>query len=170
MPFLSKSPPFSDSDSSDSADSFSLSSLPMCSTDPLPASTLTSCVPTVTSYTRVLFSLPSSTITKLYEQGSTATTEAIVKRLQSLPTHTITFDNGSENAGWRDIETQLNTNTYFCHPYCSSERGSDENTNGLLRDYHPKGTDFTKVSEEELAMVEYTPKEAFGLENTIRSF
>lgn len=113
-------------------------------------------------------------ITKLYGQDSGATTTAIVQRLQYLPVHTITFDNGSENAGWRNIEAQLNTHTYFCHPYCSGERGSDENTNGLLRDYCPKGTDFAKVPEEELAMVEYMlntrPRKRLGWKTPLEVF
>lgn len=44
---------------------------------------------------------------------------------------------------------------YRAHPYCSGERGTNENTNGLIRDYYPKKTDFTKVTDEEIQKVEY---------------
>ena len=94
-------------------------------------------------------------VTKLSGKGSDATTQAITARLQSLPVHTLTLDNGSENAGWKELERHLSVTTYYCHPYCSGERGSNENTNGLLRDYFPKKTDFTKISQEELSRVEY---------------
>lgn len=94
-------------------------------------------------------------ITKLKSKNSTSTRDAIIERLKDLPAHTITADNGSENAAWRELEETLKTKTYFCHPYCSGERGANENTNGLLRQYFPKKTDFTKVSEEELRHVEY---------------
>lgn len=94
-------------------------------------------------------------ITKLTSKNSASTRDAIIERLKDLPTHTITADNGSENAAWRELERALKTQTYFCHPYCSGERGANENTNGLLRQYFPKKTDFTKVTEEQLRHVEY---------------
>ena len=94
-------------------------------------------------------------ITKLYDKTSISTKQAIVSRLHNLRIHTLTFDNGSENADWRSIENTLNTKTYFCHPYCSGERGSNENTNGLLRDFFPKRTDFTTIPCRELTTVEY---------------
>lgn len=94
-------------------------------------------------------------MTKLNTSTSSDTTKAVVTRLKNLPVHTITLDNGSEHAGWQELEQQLNTKTYYCHPYCSGERGGNENTNGLLRDYFPKKTDFTRIKEEELSYVEY---------------
>ena len=94
-------------------------------------------------------------ITKLKSSKSIDTTKAIISRLQNVPVYTLTMDNGSENAGWEDMEKFLNIKTYDCHPYCSGERGSNENTNGLLRDYFPKKTDFTTIKEEELVYVEY---------------
>lgn len=94
-------------------------------------------------------------ITKLSSKKSISTRDAIIERLKDLPVHTITADNGSENARWKELEKTLKTQTFFCHPYCSGERGANENTNGLLRQYFPKKTDFTTVSEEELRHVEY---------------
>ena len=91
-----------------------------------------------------------------------------------MPTCTLTLDNGSENAGWREVENSLNITTYFCHPYCSGERGSNENTNGLLRDFYPKGTDFTKVQEEELFMIEFMlntrPRKRLGWKTPLEVF
>ena len=63
----------------------------------------------------------------------------------------ITYDNGKEFAWHKVIETENKMTVYFAHPYCSWERGTNENTNGLLRQYIPKGTDLDTVSEEDLA-------------------
>ena len=57
--------------------------------------------------------------------------------------------------GFEEIEKILGIDVYFAHAYCSYERGSNENTNGLIRRYFPKGTDFSKVSYEEINKVEY---------------
>ena len=67
---------------------------------------------------------------------------------------TLTLDNGGENAGWKTVERQTEVNTYFCHAYCSGERGTNENTNGLIRWYFPKGTDFATISDEMIQQVE----------------
>jgi IS30 family transposase len=64
--------------------------------------------------------------------------------------HTITFDNGGEFAEHKAIATALNANAYFAHPYSSWERGLNENFNGLLRQYIPKGSDISLVSDEEV--------------------
>lgn len=63
---------------------------------------------------------------------------------------TVTFDNGKEFAQHERIADELGTDVYFAHPYSSWERGINENTNGLLRRYFPKGTDFMALSEEEI--------------------
>lgn len=94
-------------------------------------------------------------VTKVRNKGAEATRDAVVARLSGLPTHTLTTDNGSENQRWDEIEEALGIDCFFAHPYRSSERGSNENANGLLRDYFPKGTDFREVSDEEIAKVEY---------------
>ncbi len=66
---------------------------------------------------------------------------------------TITLDNGLEFAGHEEIAKGLQADIYFAHPYCSWERGINENTNGLIRQYFPKGTDFTQVTDEEIMFV-----------------
>lgn len=66
---------------------------------------------------------------------------------------TITLDNGSEFASHEDVAKALAAKIYFCDPYCSGQRGTNENTNGLIRQYFPKGTDFQNVSNAELRKV-----------------
>lgn len=66
---------------------------------------------------------------------------------------TITLDNGSEFAEHRQVAQGVGAVTYFCDPYRSSQRGTNENTNGLIRQYYPKGTDFKKITDAELRRV-----------------
>jgi IS30 family transposase len=69
--------------------------------------------------------------------------------------HTITFDNGLEFAAHSKItECFPHVETYFAKPYKSWQRGLNEHTNGLIRQYFPKGTDFTKVSDLEVMIVQ----------------
>jgi transposase, IS30 family len=63
---------------------------------------------------------------------------------------TLTLDNGSEGARFKEIEKETGLSVYFAKPYAAWQRGTNENTNGLLRQYFPKGTDFNKVSEAAL--------------------
>lgn len=74
----------------------------------------------------------------------------------------ITFDRGRENA----THYKLNTKTYFCDPYSSSQRGANENQNKLLRRWFPRGTDFSKVSPlrltEVVKMVNEKPRKVLG--------
>jgi IS30 family transposase len=93
-------------------------------------------------------------ITKVKDKTSVSTVETM-KRLASFPCHTVTLDNGSENTNWKDMEEATHASVYYAHPYHSWERGTNENTNGLIREYFPKGTDFTQIPDEEIAKVEY---------------
>jgi len=93
-------------------------------------------------------------ITKLKDRTSLATACAVSARLQGVSVHTITFDNGVENQAWRYIERVVGAKCFFAHPYHSWERGTNENTNGLIRDYFPKRTDFGAVPLEAIAAVE----------------
>jgi len=76
----------------------------------------------------------------------TKATIALLKPLKDV-VHTITADNGKEFAYHEEISNALEAAVYFAHPYSSWERGLNENTNGLLRQYFPKSTDFKKVSQ-----------------------
>ena len=66
---------------------------------------------------------------------------------------TITFDNGLEFATHESIAMALDAEIYFANPYCSWERGANENVNGLIRQYFPKGTDFNDVTDIEIKAV-----------------
>lgn len=63
---------------------------------------------------------------------------------------TITSDNGREFAGHEEVSKQLRADFYFAHPYASWERGTNENTNGLIRQYFPKNRDFTTITQQEI--------------------
>lgn len=65
-------------------------------------------------------------------------------------THTLTPDNGKAFAYHQQIAKQLKANVYFAHPYASWERGLNEHTNGLLRQYLPKQMSFDKLKEEQV--------------------
>ena len=73
---------------------------------------------------------------------------------------TITVDNGTEFSDCEGMETSVfkaggqRTKMYYCHPYCSSERGSNEKQNQMIRRKFPKGTNFDKVSPKEVRVVE----------------
>jgi transposase, IS30 family len=114
-------------------------------------------------------------ITRVRDKTSASTVEAM-KRLTTFPCYTVTLDNGPENTNWQDMESLLQISVYYAHPYHSWERGTNENTNGLIREYFPKGTDFTDISDEEIGRVEcilntrprkrlgwLTPLEAMGV-------
>lgn len=68
---------------------------------------------------------------------------------------TITFDNGTEFTNHQDLNTSLETDTYFARPYHSWERGLNEHTNGLVRQFFPKGTDFSTLTNAAVERVEH---------------
>ena len=116
-------------------------------------------------------------ITKIRNATAQETTNAVVRRLSILPNifrKTLTVDNGTENAGHDIIRRLLSTTCYSAHPYSSWERGTNENTNGLIRWYFPKDTDFDKVTETEIATVEYMlntrPRKRLGWRTPLEVF
>lgn len=92
---------------------------------------------------------------RLPQIRSTLTANAIIRLLKPIrgAIKTLTLDNGSEFAEHQRMAEALNMATYFCDPYCSGQRGTNENTNGLIRQYHPKGTDFSTISQQALNQV-----------------
>lgn len=68
--------------------------------------------------------------------------------------HTITVDNGKEFCEHEQIAAALQTRIYFAHPYASWERGLNENTNGLVRQYFPKKYEFARITDKDLQQVE----------------
>ena len=95
-------------------------------------------------------------ISKLRRSTARATQRATVRRLKPINNfvHTITFDNGKEFAAHQDIAHALKARIFFATPYHAWERGLNENTNGLIRDFFPKGTDFSTISNAEVTKVE----------------
>lgn len=80
-------------------------------------------------------------------------TSAIIEMLSDYPKElvkTITCDRGKEFAGWKKIEESLKCDMYFADPYCAWQKGTNENSNGLLREYYPKGMDLSKTNNNEL--------------------
>jgi len=81
-------------------------------------------------------------------------TQVISTRLRALTVKTITSDNGREFAYHQRIGQKLRADFYFAHPYHSWERGLNEKTNGLVRQYFPKRSEFSKITERQVAKVE----------------
>jgi len=81
-------------------------------------------------------------------------TAEILRLLQNKIVETITFDNGKEFAGHEQIATKLRCKCYFAKPYRSWERGANENTNGLIRQYFPKKMSFAEITVEQIVFVE----------------
>lgn len=92
---------------------------------------------------------------KVVRKTAELVSEATINLLKPFPhaTFTITGDNGTEFAYHEKIAQVLNTNFYFAHPYHSWERGLNENTNGLVRQYLPKGSSFSKIGDKELNII-----------------
>jgi len=95
------------------------------------------------------FTLIARLARKTAEQARDAATD-LLEPLKDL-VHTITVDNGKEFALHREIAKSLDADVYFAHPYSSWERGTNENTNGLIRQYFPKKHDFNTITDNEIA-------------------
>jgi IS30 family transposase len=86
---------------------------------------------------------------KLANKQSVTFAHATIEAFRRIPQKwrkTMTADNGKEFAKFKDIEKRLGFNVYFARPYAAWERGANENTNGLLRQFFPKGSDFSTVT------------------------
>ena len=94
-------------------------------------------------------------IKKVDSKHAEVVTAATITLLQPYldKTLTITADNGKEFAGHETIKEQLNADVYFAHPYHSWERGLNENTNGLIRQYFTKGSSFENITDDEVEAV-----------------
>lgn len=93
-------------------------------------------------------------IRKVEHKTALAVSEVMTKLLRPHRSRvlTITSDNGREFAAHKTISKQLDASFYFAHPYASWERGTNENTNGLIRQYFPKNRDFTTITQREINM------------------
>lgn len=94
-------------------------------------------------------------IHKVERRTAAAVSRAMTRLLKPYQrqVHTITSDNGREFAGHEKVARALQADFYFAHPYASWERGTNENTNGLIRQYFPKGMDFTTITQQEISHV-----------------
>ncbi len=120
-------------------------------------------------------------IAKIRSKQADHVHEKIKQRLKALEQerrHSLTLDRGTEFAKCHRLEKHLDLKLYFADPGCPYQRGTNENTNGLIRQYYPKGTDFRDISHHEIRRTENllngrpraclgfkTPKEVF-LENS----
>lgn len=92
--------------------------------------------------------------------------KVIIEMLQDLDVKTLTSDNGKEFANHQNIAKKLSLNYYFADAYCSWQRGSNENLNGLVRQYFPKGYDFNLITDKRVLEIQEKlnnrPRERFG--------
>lgn len=95
-------------------------------------------------------------LVKLPEKRTDVVVGALIKAVRKLPSalrKSLTWDRGSELADHANFTVATDVKVYFCDPYSPWQRGSNENTNGLLRQYYPKGTDLSCVSQAQLDVV-----------------
>lgn len=103
-------------------------------------------------------------------------TQALIEMIQPIKaiTHTITSDNGKEFAYHKEVAAALDADFYFANPYHSWERGLNEHTNGLIRQYLPKKSEFTNVSKDEIIMIQnrlnHRPRKVLGYKTPYEVF
>ena len=91
-------------------------------------------------------------------RDSATVTDVLARMIEDLPavlTKTITWDQGSEMADHATFTIKTNCPVFFCDPHSPWQRGSNENTNGLIRDFYPKGTNFNEVTDADLAETQH---------------
>ena len=117
-------------------------------------------------------------LVKLVKKDAASVAAALARRFKQLPPtlrKTLTYDQGKEMARHAELTLATGMAVYFCDPHSPWQRGTTENTNGLIRDFFPKGTDFATVSAQKLRFVQQalnerprktlgwkTPKNAFN--------
>ena len=110
-------------------------------------------------------------IAKVQNKTAKLVSKAIVKLLEPYKARvkTLTYDNGKEFARHAWIDKKLSSTGYFARPYCSWQRGSNENFNGLLRQYVPKKRAMATVTDEEITMIQnrlnYRPRKRLGFKS-----
>jgi len=112
----------------------------------------------------------------LSDRKDNAFNAATVKAFENMPSQikkSFTTDNGKEFAHHRELSQETGMNIYFCDPHSPWQRGTNENTNGLLRQFFPKGTSLSKVSEEELNavinLINNRPRKRLGFKTPIET-
>jgi len=113
---------------------------------------------------------------KVEKKTARNVTQAILRLLKPIAhcVHTLTSDNGKEFAGHERIAEKLDARFFFAHPYASWERGLNENTNGLVRQYFPKHRDFTTITQTEIDQVMHRlnnrPRKCLGIKTPNQVF
>ena len=99
-----------------------------------------------------------SKIRKVENKTSRESNKALIEIFSQMPKDaikSITYDNGTENAGHIEINRIFNAKSYFCQPYHCWEKGTVENTNGIIRRFFPKNANFDNITDSEIAMLEF---------------
>ena len=106
---------------------------------------------------------------KMPDRRAETMENAIVSVLSAFPPQlvkTITCDRGAEFANWRRIEERLHCKVYFADPYCAWQKGTNENLNGLLREFYPKGRNLSRVApatlKRNLALINARPRKVLN--------
>ena len=107
------------------------------------------------------------------DKGLITVNKAILTAFKDFPKEhikSLTVDRGKEFYGYDQLQQQLETKVFFCHPHCPNERGLNEQVNGLLRQFFPKRKPLSNVSEEKIqwavALINNRPKKKFGYRTT----
>lgn len=112
-------------------------------------------------------------IQKISRRTGKLVKDAVCQKLNGLTVHTLTSDNGREFSEHASIARTLDASFFFCHPYASWERGLNENTNGLLRQYFPKKTLWTNITDNQIAKVQESlnnrPRKTLGYQTPMKS-
>ena len=116
-------------------------------------------------------------VVKMPNRQADTMAATIIKTLSQFPqkmVKTITCDRGSEFVKWEYIEKSLKCDIYFTEPYRAWQKGSNENSNGLLREFYPKGRNLSRVSEKTLkekqALMNAGPRKVLGYKTPAELF
>ena len=114
---------------------------------------------------------------KMPNRNADTMAKAIISALSEFPSETvksITCDRGTEFANWQTIEKELNCSVYFADPYCAWQKGTNENLNGLLREFYPTGRNLSRVSpttlKKNLALINARPKKVLKFQKPVDLF
>lgn len=103
-----------------------------------------------TEVERVSRKVYAKLVVKISSEETSKAQKEIFSPMPQATRKSTTLDNGKENHMHTKLKGELGMSTYFAHPYSSWERGTNENTNGLIRRYFPKGTDFSTITQDDL--------------------
>ena len=115
-------------------------------------------------------------LAKVDGKDTASVTKAVAKKIRQLPAElrkSLTWDRGTEMAAHKEFTVATDVQVYFCDPHSPWQRGSNENTNGLLRQYFPKGQDVSHVTQAELnrvaALINERPRETLNWQTPLEA-